>query len=98
MQQKNSVAGGARRAECSPRVCQSKTSNKADPGAWGCRGTVRARTALKISGTALQTDMALWCNGIARWYAAVSLGRPALALRHLDARQIERGFGLRQRL
>jgi hypothetical protein len=34
---------------------------------------------LKISEAALQTAIALWCNAIARWYAAVPLVGPYLS-------------------
>jgi hypothetical protein len=44
----------------------------------GGQGTHRSLPR-KISGAALQTTNALWCNAIAPWYAAVPLGRPAPA-------------------
>ena len=53
---------------------------------WGVGGRGRAGDTLKISGAALQTANALWCNAIAPWYVVVLLGRPALA-RHLFARR-----------
>ena len=34
---------------------------------------------LKISEAALQTAIALWCNAVARWYAAVPLVGPYLS-------------------
>ena len=40
----------------------------------GCRGDGDApEPTLEISQAALQTAIALWCNAIARWYAAVPL-------------------------
>jgi hypothetical protein len=39
---------------------------------------------LKISGAALQTTIALWCNGIAPWYAADVEGQYVSVRQHFD--------------
>jgi hypothetical protein len=62
--------------------------NKADPGARGHRGMVRARTTVKTSGTASRPTIALWCNGITPWYKGDTPGRRAFAWRSLNRRRV----------
>ena len=62
------------------RLGVSALQVKATPGALGCRGTgVTRRSSIEVSVTPPQPATALWYNAIARWYAAVLPGRPALA-------------------
>jgi hypothetical protein len=51
---------------------------------WSVGGRGRAGDTLKISGAALQTTIALWCNGIAPWYAAGVEGQYVSVRQHFD--------------
>jgi hypothetical protein len=60
----------------------------------GDRGT--RKSDIEVSGAALRAAIALWCNTIARWYAAVSLGRRSVRreVAHIEHRPQQLGVYL----